>query len=50
MAKVNKSGKNGEAAVDKWRWLWKGSVLEEFIRDWGELRDSLSSIMMFINT
>ena len=46
--RVNKSGRNGETMVDKWRWLWKGNVLEEFVKDWTELQDSLGYIMHFV--
>ena len=49
ITKMNKTGKNGEATVDKWRWLRKGNVLEEFVKDWSELRNSLNFIMMFVN-
>ena len=48
-AKVMKSGKDGEEAVHKWRWLRKGDVLDEFVKDWSELRDSLNLIMTFVN-
>lgn len=47
--KVDKSRYNGETKVNKWRWLWKGSVLEEVSEDWGKLQNTLNFIMVFVN-